>query len=293
MQGALLAAVSTRLGEVLGRRVSLARAQAVGGGCIHSAYRVAGEMQDWFVKVNDASRADLFAAEADGLEALRLGPLRVPRVICRGAAGAQSFLVLEWLSLSAGAQSDYAMLGEQLAAMHGLAGPRFGWRRDNYIGATPQENAEDTRWSRFFGAARLAPQLALARRNGHAKIGAKGERLLPALTALLDAHAPKPVLLHGDLWGGNAAFLGDGTPVLFDPAVYYGDREADLAMTELFGGFAPDFYAAYRAHAPLDPGYRVRKTLYNLYHVLNHANLFGGGYVLQAEQMIDRLSAEV
>ena len=290
--GALIAAIGGRIGEALGRRVDLRFAGEVGGGCIHRAYRITGGGQSWFVKVNDAGRADLFAAEADGLQALEPGPLRVPHVISRGATGEQSFLALEWLNLSAGAPRDYAKLGEQLARLHTLAGPHHGWRRDNYIGSTPQLNAADASWPRFFGSARLAPQLALAGRNGHAALCAKGEKLLQALPKLFGAHAPQPSLLHGDLWGGNAAFLGDGTPVIFDPAVYYGDRETDVAMTELFGGFPEDFYAAYRAHAPLDPGYRVRKTLYQLYHVLNHANLFGGGYAAQAEKMMERLSTE-
>jgi protein-ribulosamine 3-kinase len=287
--GALLAAIGGKLGEALGGRVELRIAGEVGGGCIHRAFRATGGGRSWLVKVNDASRADLFAAEADGLRALAQGPLRVPDVICCGETPEQSFLVLEWLNLGAGAPRDYAKLGEQLARLHALAGPHYGWRRDNYIGSTPQINAADASWPHFFGTARLAPQLALARRNGHARLCAKGEKLLQALPQLLGGHAPQPSLLHGDLWGGNAAFHGDGTPVIFDPAVYYGDRETDLAMTELFGGFPEDFYAAYRAFAPLDSGYRVRKTLYNLYHVLNHTNLFGGGYAAQATRMMDEL----
>jgi protein-ribulosamine 3-kinase len=287
--GALLAAIGGKLGEALGRKVDLRMAGEVGGGCIHRAFRATDGGRSWFVKVNDASRADLLAAEADGLRALAQGPLRVPQVICCGETGEHSFLVLEWLNLGAGAPRDYAKLGEQLARLHALAGPHYGWRRDNYIGATPQSNAAEASWPRFFGTARLAPQLALARSNGHARLYTKGEKLLQALPQLFGGHAPQPSLLHGDLWGGNAAFLAGGTPVIFDPAAYYGDREADLAMTELFGGFSEDFYAAYRAFAPLDSGYRVRKTLYNLYHVLNHANLFGGGYAAQAARMIDEL----
>jgi protein-ribulosamine 3-kinase len=291
--GALLAAIGGKLGEALGRRVDLRLAGEVGGGCIHRAFRATDGSQSWFVKVNDASRDDLFAAEADGLRALAQGPLRVPEVVCCGETLEQSFLVLEWLDLGAGAPRNYAKMGEQLARLHALSGPHYGWRRDNYIGFTPQSNAADASWPRFFGTARLAPQLALARSNGHARLYAKGEKLLRALPQLFSGHAPQPSLLHGDLWGGNAAFLGDGTPVIFDPAAYYGDRETDLAMTELFGGFPEDFYAAYRTYSPLDPGYRVRKTLYNLYHVLNHANLFGGGYAAQAEKMMDTLSGEV
>lgn len=293
MQGPLLAAVGARLGEVLGRRVDLRLAGAVGGGCIHRAFRAAGGGRNWFVKVNDAGRADLFAAEADGLRALAQGPLRVPEAICCGEAGEHSFLVLEWLKLGAGAPRDYAKLGEQLARLHAPAGPRYGWHRDNYIGSTPQSNATDDSWPRFFGKKRLAPQLALAAETGQAALCAKGEALLEALPGLFGAHAPRPSLLHGDLWGKNAAFLDEGTPVVFDPAAYYGDREADLAMTELFGGFPEAFYAAYRAHTPLDSGYRVRKTLYQLYHVLNHANIFGGGYAAQAARMMEALLSEV
>jgi fructosamine-3-kinase len=291
--GALVAAIGGKLGEALGRRVDLRLAAEVGGGCIHRAFRATDDSQSWLVKVNDAGRADLFAAEADGLRALAQGPLRVPEVICYGETPGQSFMTLEWLTLGAGAPRDYAKLGEQLARMHALTGPHHGWRRDNYIGSTPQINTADTSWPQFFSTARLAPQLALAGNNSHAKLCVKGEKLLRVLPQLLGGHAPQPSLLHGDLWGGNAAFLGDSTPVIFDPAVYYGDRETDLAMTELFGGFAEEFYAAYRAFAPLDPGYRVRKTLYNLYHVLNHANLFGGGYAAQAERMMDMLLREV
>ena len=290
--GPLLAHIGGTLGEALGQRVDLRQAHEVGGGCINRAWRATDGERSWFVKVNDASRADMFAAEADGLSALAPGPLRVPRAVCRGAALGHSFLVLEWLDLGAGAAADYARLGEQLARLHALAGPQHGWGRDNYIGSTPQANTADASWPRFFGRMRLAPQLALARRNGHAGLIAKGEKLLEALPQLFGAHAPQPSLLHGDLWRGNAAFLADGTPVIFDPAACYGDRDADLAMTELFGGFPEDFYAAYRALAPLDAGYRVRKTLYQLYHVLNHANLFGGAYTAQAGNMMDLLLAE-
>ena len=293
MQDPLFAAVGTRVGHALGERVDLRLFAQIGGGCIHRAFRASDGSRSWFVKINDAKRADMFAAEADGLRALARGLLRVPQVVCSGATGEQSFLVLEWLTLSVGAPRDFAKLGEQLARLHALTGPRYGWRRDNYIGSTPQSNAEDASWPRFFAKTRLAPQLTLASRDGHAMLRVKGEKLLQALPKLFGAHAPQPSLLHGDLWGGNAAFLGDGTPVIFDPAAYYGDRETDLAMTELFGGFPADFYAAYRAHSPLAPGYRVRKTLYQLYHVLNHAHLFEGGYVPLAEQMMDRLSAEL
>jgi fructosamine-3-kinase len=180
-----------------------------------------------------------------------------------------------------------------LALVHSLHGEFFGWRRDNFIGRTPQANRRSSSWSEFWRDARLRPQFDLGKRNGLSEsLLRKGERLIEAVPRLLSDHAPSPSLLHGDLWGGNAGFLAGGVPVLFDPAVYWGDRETDLAMTELFGGFPPAFYSAYAEAAPLDANYTRRKPLYTLYHVLNHANLFGGGYASQAERVIDRLLAQ-
>ena len=183
--------------------------------------------------------------------------------------------------------------GRQLAAMHRNGRERFGWHRDNTIGSTPQPNASSADWIKFWREQRLGFQLRLAARNGHGgRLQSQGEKLLECFPALID-HDPQPALLHGDLWGGNLGYDSDGHPVIYDPAVYYGDREAELAMTELFGGFPGHFYAAYEEAWPLEPGYRVRKTLYNLYHILNHLNMFGGGYLGQAQRMIDRLLAEV
>jgi fructosamine-3-kinase len=251
-----------------------------------------GSGRRYFAKTNARSELDNFAAEADGLSALCAAGARVPVPLCQGQAGEQAFLVLEHLELRA--SGDYAALGRSLARVHATRGDSFGWRRDNYIGRTPQLNRLSPSWSDFWRKARLGPQLDLARKNGLGKtLLEKGERLAEALPRLLSQRAPAASLLHGDLWSGNAGFLTDGTPVFFDPAVYWGDREADLAMTELFGGLPQAFYSAYAEAAPLAPGYAVRKTLYNLYHVLNHANLFGGGYVAQAEQMIERLLAEL
>jgi fructosamine-3-kinase len=132
-----------------------------------------------------------------------------------------------------------------------------------------------------------------AANDAGARLVARGERLLEALPALLERHRPPASLLHGDLWSGNYAYTRDGEPAIFDPATYYGDRETDLAMTELFGGFPREFYAAYQSAWPLDAGYATRKRLYNLYHVLNHFNLFGGGYLAQAQGLIDGLLSEV
>jgi fructosamine-3-kinase len=177
--------------------------------------------------------------------------------------------------------------------MHRTARDHFGWDRDNTIGSTPQHNAPCGEWVTFWREHRLGFQLDLAARQGYGgRLQKLGERLLADLTGLID-HDPRPSLLHGDLWGGNIGYDREGNPVIFDPAVYYGDREADLAMTELFGGFGSGFYAAYEEAWPLDPGYSVRKTLYNLYHILNHLNLFGSGYLGQAQTMTERLLAEL
>jgi fructosamine-3-kinase len=182
-------------------------------------------------------------------------------------------------------------LGRALAALHRVTAHEHGWSRDNTIGATPQANAPCGDWAEFWRERRLGFQLRLAAANGHRL--AQGERLMEKLPAFFSGYRPAPSLLHGDLWAGNAAATAAGEPVVFDPAVYYGDREADMAMTELFGGFPRSFYEAYGSEYPLDAGYAVRRDLYNLYHVLNHLNLFGGGYRSQAERMIGQLLARI
>jgi fructosamine-3-kinase len=253
---------------------------------------IEGGGRRYFVKTNERSQRHTFAAEADGLAALASSGARVPVPVCSGETDDEAFLVLEHLDLRK--DGDYAALGRALGRVHALRGEFFGWPRDNYIGTTPQRNARSSSWSDFWREARLSPQLELARRNRlDAALLAKGQHVLEAVPALLAGHVPEASLLHGDLWGGNAGFLPGGEPVLFDPAVYFGDRETDLAMTELFGGFPPDFYSAYAEIAPLDSGYARRKPLYNLYHLLNHANLFGGGYASQAERTMDALLAQL
>ena len=248
------------------------------GGCIHDCYRVSIAGATRFLKTNSEEYEDAFAAEADGLAALRLAGMRAPEAFSNGIVKGQAYLVMEYLEL--GGRKDFAALGRMLAAAHRKPGPRFGWRRNNYIGATPQQNGWSDDWSGFWMERRLRPQVELALRNGF-KIN------LPPISAL-KGHEPKPSLLHGDLWSGNAGFTADG-PVVFDPAVYYGDREADLAMTELFGGFPREFYEAYDEVWPLEEGYERRKPMYNLYHLLNHLNLFGGGYLGQVESTLRML----
>ena len=267
----------------------------VSGGSIHRCYRWLCGDESVFVKVADESGADALAAEAAGLEALASAQaVRVPRVLAWGAAGRSAFLALEWFeSRPAGRVAEHR-LGERLAAQHRVTGPQFGFTTDNFIGSTPQPNGPLPDWTEFFRERRLRQQLSLAAQRGFAPLLEQpGARLLESVGALLAGHRPDASLLHGDLWAGNWLATVNEEPVIFDPAVYYGDREADLAMTRLFGGFGRAFYQAYETEAPLPAGHAVRAELYNLYHLLNHANLFGGGYARQARASIDRLLAEV
>jgi len=300
---AFLAEVAAAISRSSGAPFTLHNTQAVHGGDISQAFKLSDGACHYFVKTQAAIRLGWFEAEAAGLAALDAAhAVRAPRVVCHGVAAGQAYLVLEHLSLQS--HGDAAQLGRLLARQHRVSAPQFGGPRDNWIGATPQPNA----WR----DQRLGFQLRLAAGNGYGgALQTNGTALMAQLDALFDGYAPSPSLLRGDLWGGNHGYLADGSydlscpsghrkseypcgaPVIFDPAVYFGDRECDLAMTELFGGFAPEFYAAYREAWPLDAGYAVRKTLYNLYHVLNHANLFGGSYVTQATRMTAQLLAQI
>ncbi|HQT29885.1 MAG TPA: fructosamine kinase family protein [Thiobacillus sp.] len=286
-------ALAEAIARATGHAFGATELAPVGGGDIHQAFSIGDGARRYFVKTNHAECLPLFAAEAEALHALDASrSVRVPLPVCQGVAAGQAFLVLEHLDLHG--SGDAALLGEQLAQLHRVPHRRFGWSHDNWIGRTPQPNGWQHDWIAFWREQRLGFQLQLAAQNGFGgALQRDGEQLLARLDGLFDGYVPMPSLLHGDLWGGNHGFLAVGTPVVFDPALYVGDRECDLAMSELFGGFAADFYAAYRASWPLDAGYAVRKTLYNLYHILNHANLFGGGYAAQAARMTAALLAHI
>ncbi len=276
-----LPAIRHAIREATGRVVTAAP-EPVGGGCIHRAFRIG----TFFVKINRRDYAAMFKAETDGLRAITATrTIRVPEPIATGSDTQSAFLVLEWLDLS-GAGDD-ADLGGQLAAMHRHLGQKHGWKRDNFIGSTPQSNAPAENWAEFFRDCRLAPMFRLLAGRGIHIPGA--DELLERVTSLLAGVNVRPSLLHGDLWGGNAGFLRDGTPVIYDPALYHGHHEADLAMTRLFGGFGSRFYHAHRAVFPSEPGIEQRTALYNLYHILNHALLFGGGYTGQARNVVRSL----
>jgi protein-ribulosamine 3-kinase len=282
----------------LGSPIDESSKRAVAGGSINQCWRYDTGRGPIFVKVAERSAADMFAAEAAGLAALAdAKALRVPEVLATGQSDAAAFLALGWIDLTSGSEASAALLGERLAWLHRSQHRQlgqFGWERDNTIGSTLQRNAWRNDWTTFLRELRLGFQLDLAARNGaSARTIDRGKLLCQLLDAFFSSYRPVPSLLHGDLWGGNWSADRDGQPVLYDPAVYYGDREADIAMTRLFGGFGPAFYAAYQSSWPLDPAAGARSTLYNLYHVLNHFNLFGGGYLAQAQSMIDRLLAEL
>lgn len=309
--------IAARIAEATGEDFQINSRHSVSGGCINQGYAVIGNTATYFVKLNKASQVEMFEAEALGLkQMLATKTIRVPKPICSGTVTDFAYIVMEWLELGGGSNTkSWEQMGCQLAAMHRTKPPQpqeklkvgglkvessnrqpsniqgeFGWNLNNTIGSTPQINHWTSDWAEFFTEHRIHYQFQLARRRGgHFP---QQERLLAAIPKLLN-HQPQPSLVHGDLWGGNAAVTTLGEPVILDPATYVGDREVDIAMTELFGGFPSAFYRAYDDAWPLDSGYKLRKTLYNLYHILNHFNLFGGGYASQANRMIEQILSNV
>ena len=285
LKGGVEAALSSRAA----RGVKILELAPVTGGCIHQTMRLSTNLrEDFFLKWAQGAASDVFAAEADGLRALRESTgLTVPEVIGNSDAGENpAWLLLEYVPRGSPAPDYAEHLGGALAALHEPQEGPYGWHRSNYIGSLPQANATMVDWPAFWWTERLEPQLALARDNGHLP-GPDGqwtdlESRLPTL--LGNAADDGCSLLHGDLWSGNVYPGPDGGPVLVDPAVYRGHREVDLAMTELFGGFPELFYAAYHDRRPLTDGYReIRRHVYQLYPLLVHVNLFGDSYVNGAE----------
>ncbi|CBN58459.1 MULTISPECIES: fructosamine kinase family protein [Kamptonema] len=288
--------IATRITEVTGEKFKIDNRRSVSGGCINQGYQISDSSRSYFVKLNQASQIAMFEAEILGLQQMwDTQTILVPQPICCGTEGNSAYIVLEWLDLGGrGDNQAWEKMGCKLAAMHQynpsdstLSRAGFGWDINNTIGSTPQINTWTENWADFWAEHRIGYQLKLAkRRGGHFPLG---ERLLAAIPDLLADHKPQPSLVHGDLWGGNAGVISTGEPVIFDPASYWGDREVDIAMTELFGGFSAAFYRGYNDVLALEGGYERRKILYNLYHILNHFNLFGGSYESQANQMINQL----
>ena len=288
-----LAAVAGAIAEASGLRVASRPQELVSGGGRDEAWRWPTRGGHLFVKLAPAPALGRLACEAAALATLgATEQVRVPAVFGHGATTTTAWLALEWLDLRAPDAAAEAALGEALALLHGSHAPRFGFAHDNYIGGSPQPNGWLEDGVAFLAKRRLEPQLALAKANGYGGIlEERGRRLIESVPAFFTDYRPVPSLLHGDLWAGNRGMVADGAPVVFDPAAYYGDREAEIAMTRLFGGFGAPFYAAYQAGLPLDADAATRQGLHSLYHVLNHLNLFGRNYLAQARSLIDRLLA--
>lgn len=275
--------IAAQLSECAGVDFSSVSVRKVSGGCINEAVVLGAGSRRVFVKINDQSRRNMFEAEADGLRELRAsGVIQVPEVLCCGEVEGKAWLGLECIEF--GGQSNQSELGRRLALLHQRSAPRFGWHRDNTIGSTRQKNSWSDDWTRFWREERLGFQFDLAKRRGTAF--ARSEEVLTRIEEWFDGYSPKPSLLHGDLWSGNIGFTNAGSPVIFDPAVYYGDREAEFGIIEMFGGFGAEFYRAYCQASPFADGFERRKYLYLLYHQLNHFNLFGKIYAPQVRASI-------
>lgn len=285
--------VAEQISKVTQNSFEIQKTKSISGGDINRSFLLQSENARYFVKFNHAELVEMFAAEFAALtEIAQTRTVKVPAPITYGQAEHESFIVLEFVELKRASTQSERLLGEQLAKLHLQKQPFFGWQIDNTIGSTPQSNLRSENWVNFWREQRLDFQLKLAAQKGYgSQLQSLGEKLSERLEDFFTDYTPQPSLLHGDLWGGNAAATPENQPIIFDPASYYGDRETDLAMTELFGGFGRDFYAAYNDVWQLDAGYKTRKNLYNLYHILNHVNLFGGGYATQAKNMMQQLLA--
>jgi fructosamine-3-kinase len=281
------------LARALGRRVR--RLRSLSGGDINLAFEAALEDgTQVFVKTHPRAPAGMYQAEARGLAWLgEAGALRVPSVIAVSEEGAApSFLVLEYLASGRARPGFDEELGRGLAALHRAGAPSFGFETSNFIGSLPQSNRSHATFAEFFRDERLLPQLELAKRSGRASSAlVKGfERLSTRLADLVGPPEP-PARLHGDLWSGNLHVGPAGEPCLIDPAAYGGHRELDLAMMRLFGGFGPRVFAAYEEALPLAPGAAERVPLFQLYPLMVHLNLFGGGYAASVEAALARYVA--
>ncbi len=287
--------LNNALEAFFGSGTTVSSRRAVSGGDINSAYLLElSNKERLFMKANRADRIGMFRAEAKGLNAIRQTvTIRVPEVLAFGTEDSSSFLLLEYIEEGRRNKDSSEKLGRDLAKLHRsdtasfVPGGRFGFSGDNYIGSNVQINTPKDRWLDFFIDCRLLPQYEMASSYFYTNERKRFDTFL----GKLDRYLPEPAapsLIHGDLWGGNYMIDKQGEPWLIDPAVYVGHAEADLAMTELFGGFDGAFYEAYKETAGTDPGYRDRRDLYNLYHLLNHLNLFGGSYLYSVKAIIDR-----
>ncbi len=287
-------AVRSALEQQMSRSLRDARTRPVGGGDVSYSLRVDGGGHTFFLKYEPLANAARLEAEAAGLaEMAQATQMHIPDVLALGTTDASAFLALEYMDMHPPDSDSAPRLGEALAEMHGIVSPNFGWYRNNFIGLNPQYNQVNGVWLEFFRENRLRVMVdALA--VDYPALANRGDRLLTSLDALIGDHRPEASLVHGDLWAGNVGCDERGMPTLFDPAVYYGDRETDLAMAELFGGFPPLFFESYWHAWPIPIGYRrVRRPLYQLYHLLNHVRQFGEAFVRGSHAVIDQLLAEL
>lgn len=282
--------ISEKISETLNFDFICDDIRETGGGDTHSSYRITDGKRRFFVKINEADAYSNFHAEADGLDHLRHpNIIRIPKHICHGIVQDKSFLVLEHMTLKKGSNTSWYDLGSKLAELHkSEIGPNHGWQVNNFIGKTEQHNHWESDWYLFFAEQRIGHMLNLLANEGVYFVDI--DKAVDTIKSLLKSHTPTPSILHGDLWAGNVGFQ-NGSPVIFDPAFYFGDRETDLAMTELFSRFPDSFYQGYNASWKVDDGYKERKQLYQLYHILNHALLFGGQYVQSAKTSLQHLES--
>ncbi|MEP4891871.1 MAG: fructosamine kinase family protein [Aliiglaciecola sp.] len=280
--------VSDQISQQLNQEFICDDIREISEGDSHSAFRITDGKKRFFVKLNDEDKIANFSAEAEGLTHLaNANEFKVPKVICSGICENKSYLVLEYLRLGEGSEQTWFDFGSKLANMHqNQTQNMYGWQEDNFIGLTPQPNRWAKKWPQFFAEQRIGYLLQLLAEKGH--VIAAIDNVVVSVEKLLQGHNPKASMLHGDLWIGNTGFQHD-TPVIFDPAFYYGDRETDIAMTELFNKFPAAFYQGYNETWPLSKQYDFRKPVYQLYHILNHALLFGGNYLQTATSLLKNM----
>jgi len=281
--------IKARIEEKLGSKIK--SFSSLSGGCISDAYKITmADGSNYFLKYNPSTSNDMFSKEANGLKELsKANAIRIPDVLSFD----EDYIQLEYIPTGNKKKNFFEEFGRNFAEMHKFTSNSFGFYEDNYIGSNPQKNfseeKEKTSWVNFYFNKRILFQLQLAEQLGNSteELRKGISKIENKIQEIIGDTQEKPSLLHGDLWRGNYMVDENGNAVLIDPAVYYGHREADLGMTKLFGGFSSEFYRAYNETLPLEDGYEYRENIYKLYHVLNHLNLFGGGYYSQALSLIN------
>lgn len=271
--------IITQLGNALNTTITVNGESSIVGGCINNAIKINTNKGDFFVKWNTNSKANMFQTEYNGLKVLKdTNTIRIPNVLCFD----DDFLILEFIPPSNPNNAFWEVFGQKLALMHKQTHSKFGLDFDNYIGSLYQDNTQNKNWTEFFIQNRLQAQLSIGNFSG--TLLSDFDKLFQKLPNLFPNE--KPALLHGDLWNGNFLAKNGDTPMLIDPAIYYGNREIDIAMSKLFGGFNSDFYFAYNESHPLENGWEDRIQICNLYPLLVHVNLFGGAYINQVKNIL-------